>query len=410
MQFIPFADFGRNIRQLPCVSRRSGETGVCMFAYSCAKVNGTHLGTCIDRFYFGSCCKIHSNTDIEVNEPDNYLNNNVDNEMVAGPPMTTTNMKQQQTTTDRYSTHASSQTGGFPSTASLSYKPTTQFSVSSAPSTTSTTSRNQYTEASIGVDSTKPTSANSSPSSQATSATTAVYHQSTTKPIQASTTFSTVKPALVKPSSYKPSLVTATSAPKPKPQQTAKPTIQFSVPSSSASNVPTYSPSQSTTNKSTSMSATSTYTTVTSPRPINSTATFSTIKPVMKPSSTTYKSTSTSAVPASTTTPASLQKIKPQTNKPVTAKPKPSSVRPDSSSTVESVTGSYVTRSTVENVTEIISKLTEATTPINNQNNTVSYNVSSVTSMSPTLITWTTLDTVPAIPSSENTPTGKSLF
>ncbi|KAJ8687186.1 hypothetical protein QAD02_022980 [Eretmocerus hayati] len=49
---------GRNIRHLPCVSRRTGETGVCMFAFTCAKANGTHLGTCIDRFYFGSCCKI----------------------------------------------------------------------------------------------------------------------------------------------------------------------------------------------------------------------------------------------------------------------------------------------------------------------------------------------------------------
>ncbi|KAG8316936.1 Suppressor of tumorigenicity 14 protein [Homalodisca vitripennis] len=50
--------FGRNIRHLPCLSRRTGETGVCMFAFSCAKANGTHLGTCIDRFYFGSCCKV----------------------------------------------------------------------------------------------------------------------------------------------------------------------------------------------------------------------------------------------------------------------------------------------------------------------------------------------------------------
>ncbi|XP_011701720.1 PREDICTED: serine proteinase stubble isoform X2 [Wasmannia auropunctata] len=55
---------GRNIRHLPCVSRRSGETGVCMFAFTCAKANGTHLGTCIDRFYFGSCCKIDDEPDI----------------------------------------------------------------------------------------------------------------------------------------------------------------------------------------------------------------------------------------------------------------------------------------------------------------------------------------------------------
>lgn len=29
-----------------------------MFAIDCLKANGTHLGTCIDRFYFGSCCQI----------------------------------------------------------------------------------------------------------------------------------------------------------------------------------------------------------------------------------------------------------------------------------------------------------------------------------------------------------------
>lgn len=49
---------GRNIRHLPCVVRRSGVEGVCMFAIDCIKANGTHLGTCIDRFYFGSCCKL----------------------------------------------------------------------------------------------------------------------------------------------------------------------------------------------------------------------------------------------------------------------------------------------------------------------------------------------------------------
>ncbi|XP_044578715.1 serine proteinase stubble isoform X3 [Cotesia glomerata] len=49
---------GRNIRHLPCVSLRTGETGVCMFAFNCVKANGTHLGTCLDRFYFGSCCKL----------------------------------------------------------------------------------------------------------------------------------------------------------------------------------------------------------------------------------------------------------------------------------------------------------------------------------------------------------------
>ncbi|XP_054003087.1 serine proteinase stubble [Hylaeus anthracinus] len=74
-QFVP-GSTGRNIRNLPCVSRRTGETGVCMFAFTCAKANGTHLGTCIDRFYFGSCCKIDD-------EPDTFPQ---DNSIDDGPP------------------------------------------------------------------------------------------------------------------------------------------------------------------------------------------------------------------------------------------------------------------------------------------------------------------------------------
>ncbi|XP_076167751.1 serine protease notopleural [Ptiloglossa arizonensis] len=74
-QFVP-GSTGRNIRNLPCVSRRTGETGVCMFAFTCAKANGTHLGTCIDRFYFGSCCKIDD-------EPDIFPQ---DNSIDDGPP------------------------------------------------------------------------------------------------------------------------------------------------------------------------------------------------------------------------------------------------------------------------------------------------------------------------------------
>ena len=29
-----------------------------MFAWNCAEAGGKHLGTCVDRFYFGSCCKL----------------------------------------------------------------------------------------------------------------------------------------------------------------------------------------------------------------------------------------------------------------------------------------------------------------------------------------------------------------
>ena len=48
----------RQIQPLGCVSKSSGEKGVCMFAWNCVEAGGAHLGTCIDRFYFGSCCRL----------------------------------------------------------------------------------------------------------------------------------------------------------------------------------------------------------------------------------------------------------------------------------------------------------------------------------------------------------------
>lgn len=367
-----------------------------MFAYSCAKVNGTHLGTCIDRFYFGSCCKTQSNTEVEVNEPDNYLNN-LDND-VAGPPVTT-NIKIGTSSTDRYSIIPSSNSNAPLSSNPMPYKPTTQFSVSTSTPSTTTTSRNQYTEISTSTaNGPKPSSTQSSSTGSISSSYTTMISQST-KPL-ASTTFSTVKPS-IKPSSYKPVQSTVQ---KPKPQ-TAKPTVQFSVPSSTASNTVPYSSSQETKPTAT----TSSYTAVTSLRPLNSsvTATFSTTKPVIKPSSTTYKSTT---LPSSTT--ASPQKNKPQPTKPPTVKPKPSSTKPaDPTTTTESVSSSYATpQSTVGTVTEIIANFTAATTAsMNNQNQTAGYSSSTITSTSPTLVTWTTLDKVPMV-SSENTKPPSSKF
>ncbi|GBP65007.1 hypothetical protein EVAR_50691_1 [Eumeta japonica] len=67
----------RNIRHLPCISRRTRQEGVCMFAIDCIKANGTHLGTCIDRFYFGSCCQIPDKTVLPQ-----IIGNNIDDETI----------------------------------------------------------------------------------------------------------------------------------------------------------------------------------------------------------------------------------------------------------------------------------------------------------------------------------------
>lgn len=68
----------RNIRHLPCISRRTGQEGLCMFAIDCLKANGSHLGTCIDRFYFGSCCQIPDKTILP------QIINNIDDNTIDG--------------------------------------------------------------------------------------------------------------------------------------------------------------------------------------------------------------------------------------------------------------------------------------------------------------------------------------
>ena len=36
----------------------NGRTGVCTYSMMCTFAGGTHLGTCRDRFIFGSCCRL----------------------------------------------------------------------------------------------------------------------------------------------------------------------------------------------------------------------------------------------------------------------------------------------------------------------------------------------------------------
>lgn len=84
-----FSDHGRNIQPLPCQDK-SGDRGVCMFAWNCAEAGGTHLGTCVDRFYFGSCCKLPdviSPDEIEPSINDAVENNPDVGEALAAPAL-----------------------------------------------------------------------------------------------------------------------------------------------------------------------------------------------------------------------------------------------------------------------------------------------------------------------------------
>ncbi|KAJ8707130.1 hypothetical protein PYW08_011264 [Mythimna loreyi] len=75
----------RNIRHLPCISRRTGQEGLCMFAIDCLKANGSHLGTCIDRFYFGSCCQIPDKTILPQIIGNNIEDNSIDSANFVHP-------------------------------------------------------------------------------------------------------------------------------------------------------------------------------------------------------------------------------------------------------------------------------------------------------------------------------------
>ncbi|KAK4020277.1 hypothetical protein OUZ56_002267 [Daphnia magna] len=86
--------FGRNIRPITCKSR-TGQLGTCMFAMDCTRMNGQHLGTCIDRFYFGSCCApsdavpFHSTTTTEAFNGANDIGFSTSSPLAPASPLTT---------------------------------------------------------------------------------------------------------------------------------------------------------------------------------------------------------------------------------------------------------------------------------------------------------------------------------
>ncbi|XP_036669472.2 serine proteinase stubble isoform X2 [Drosophila suzukii] len=108
---------GRNIRHLPCIVRKSGRSGVCMFAIDCIKQNGTHLGTCIDRFYFGSCCAMKEEASLfapEIN--DNSIDQNTISHFAHESTTLPTSALFKLTTESSLSSSSSSSSGGASST------------------------------------------------------------------------------------------------------------------------------------------------------------------------------------------------------------------------------------------------------------------------------------------------------
>ena len=71
------------IQAKECKIDREGDAGVCMFNYECYKKQGTVLGTCIDGFLFGACCKLPKNENTistHANDDDSEHEENIKNE------------------------------------------------------------------------------------------------------------------------------------------------------------------------------------------------------------------------------------------------------------------------------------------------------------------------------------------
>ncbi|XP_035214384.1 flocculation protein FLO11-like [Stegodyphus dumicola] len=65
----------RVIQPYSCQDPATKEEGVCMFSWNCQRSNGTHLTYCMDRFYFGSCCKLPPG--VYIATPPSVLSNEV---------------------------------------------------------------------------------------------------------------------------------------------------------------------------------------------------------------------------------------------------------------------------------------------------------------------------------------------
>ncbi|XP_014219939.1 serine proteinase stubble [Copidosoma floridanum] len=232
---------GRNIRHLMCVSRRTGETGICMFALTCAKANGTHLGTCIDSFYFGSCCKIDDVPDVSPQ------NNTID---IDGPPSPSKPQVITTTTTTTTTTHLveSNDIPGNVDNQKLSTTQSTSLGTPFVRTTEATTStfRTEATKAKPSKAATKkPVVTEFTTESIKLSTFQSVQNSSHQRPLPASTatTASSVPTKKIqRPSS--PDAKPATAGPKPAP-------TMLSISSSSSTGTLVTSPSTSTTASST---------------------------------------------------------------------------------------------------------------------------------------------------------------
>ncbi|XP_056640918.1 serine proteinase stubble [Diorhabda sublineata] len=288
---------GRNIRNLPCISRRnSNQSGYCMFAIDCLKANGTHLGTCIDGFYFGSCCHIEPVHDV--------VSNTIDTDIIPHrePPfrITSTTTKTiesvpQQTTTIKIDVDSTSTTINTPTIVVTT--PKTATITTSAPTTTSdkfqivqdskTTKAPFITESTTDTSTKAPVLVTKTPSTKIPPTSTTIKSSSTpTKPSTVVSTEKTEKPTSARPSN---------------PDSTSKPTKVTQKPTKTPTRISTTTKKSPTTTKTTPATKPTKYASSSS-KPTKRVTT-TTVKSTTKKISTTAKLTKKPTTTTSSTTP-----------------------------------------------------------------------------------------------------------
>ncbi|CAH1364561.1 unnamed protein product [Tenebrio molitor] len=393
---------GRNIRNLPCISRKTNQSGVCMFAIDCLKANGTHLGTCIDRFYFGSCCHtepvhdiIENTIDIDIipaREPPQRLSSTI-------RPIPTTSTKTETTPTKKTTSAAKISTEKpkpvkQDETTTVSYKLTTFQSVDGSipPETTTKPSTTPKP---------KPTTPKSTSKPKPTKTTTKPT-KATPKPTRATTT--TKKPVstthkLVVSTTRKPSTTTTTR----KPSSTTRRPTTTAVrrPSTSATRKPSTSatrkPSTSVTSKP-STNATRKPSTTATRKPSTSAAHKPSTSATRKPSTsgTRKPSTSTTRKPSTIVT----KKPSPVTTRKPVATPRPTTkvptTRPVKITAATTRKPSSTTTTTVKPSTVLDRNSTEGSVTggnlVSNEIETASSTEKPSSTTSGTIVTWTISD------------------
>jgi len=191
----------RQIQPLACVSKTGSDKGVCMFAWNCVEAGGKHLGTCIDRFYFGSCCKLPDNSE---NSPiastvASDVDNSIDSEN-RGSDGEDNDVSENEISDERPSlkpiggsASSSSSDSTTSSTTILSLSPitTTQTTTTTTTSTTSTTTTPTTTAPTTTTTTTTPTTTTPTTTTISTTTTTTSTTSTTTHTTTSSTTHTT---------------------------------------------------------------------------------------------------------------------------------------------------------------------------------------------------------------------------